>query len=330
VKAAPTLRIGLVGAGQVAVRHAEAYAANPHAEVVAVVDPLLQRAESLASRYGAFAGTSYEDLLGSGTVDAISVCVPHDLHLPVTLAASEAGVDMLMEKPISNTLEEADQMLAAVERAGVTMMIGFVHRFRTEVLEAKRVLQEGTLGEPTTFLDKFCSLGGIHPPSWVWNKAQAGGGVLMYGGIHALDRMLWLLETHAVSVTARSHNYAGFGDVEDGLAALVELANGASAALFENSPPYGRPGGWSTEIFGSEGSLRIQTGAWVELTTSTRSFVLESKDEGHFGREIDEFVNALIEGREPTVPAAVGRETLALALAIYDSAAAGEPVALGT
>jgi predicted dehydrogenase len=328
VSDAPSLRVGIVGAGQVAARHAESYAANPRAAVVAVVDPVLERAETLAASHGATAGASYEELLASGAVDAISVCVPHDLHLEVTLAAAEAGVHLLMEKPISNTLDEADEMIRAVERAGVTMMIGFVHRFRTEVLEAKRLLQEGALGEPATLLDKFCSLGGAHPPAWVWNKAQAGGGVLMYGGIHALDRMLWLLDTRVASVHARSHNYAGFGDVEDGLGALVELASGATAVLFENSPPYGRPGGWSTEVFGAEGALRIQTGAWVELTTENRRFVLESQDEGHFGREIDEFVAAVLEGREPSVPAEAGRETLALALAIYESSESGVPVAL--
>jgi predicted dehydrogenase len=267
-------------------------------------------------------------VLASGTVDAASACVPHNLHLDVARAAARAGVHLLMEKPIANTLEEADEMIAAVEDAGVTMMIGFVHRFRTEVLEAKRLLEDQALGPPATAIDRFCSLGGAHPPAWVWRKAQAGGGVLMYGGIHAIDRLLWLLESPVVAVHARAHNYAGFGDVEDGLVALLEFGSGASAVLFENSPPYGRPGGWSTEVFGPEGALRIQTGEWVELTAASGGFRHEAEDDLHFHREIDEFVAAVREGREPSVPAAAGRAALEVALAVYESDARGTPVTL--
>jgi phthalate 4,5-cis-dihydrodiol dehydrogenase len=326
----PSLRVGLVGAGQVAEHHARAYAQNPEARITAVADVDADRAAALAAPYGAVIFASYEDLLESKEVDAVSVCLPHDLHLPVALAAAEEGVHMLMEKPISNTLEEADQMIRATERAGVTMMVGFVHRFRTEVLEAKRLIDEGAIGAPATALDRFCSLGGPHPPSWVWRKHRAGGGVLMYGGIHAIDRILWLMRTSATRVFARQHNYAGYGDVEDGLLALLELADGTSATLFENSPPYGRPGGWATEIFGEQGAIRIQTGEFAELTTAGRCFTVRSQDERHFEREIDEFVSAVLGERESSVPPAAGRDSLAVALAIYASAATGIPVSLST
>jgi predicted dehydrogenase len=322
------LKVGVIGAGQVAIRHAAAYAANRDAVVVAVADTDADRAGELARQHRAEAYRSYEDLFAAGGVDAVSVCVPHHLHLPVTSAATEAGVHLLMEKPIANTLAEADEMIVAAERAGVTMMIGFVHRFRTEVLEAKRLLDEGAVGAPATAIDKFCSLGGSHPPAWVWRKAEAGGGVLMYGGIHALDRLLWFLESDVVSVYCRTHNYAGYGDVEDGLVAMLEFANGTTGVLFENSPPYGRPGGWSTEIFGPDGAVRVLTGEAVELTSSRRSFALRSADELHFEREIDEFVSAVLERREPSVPAAAGRAALDVALAIYESARRAEPVNL--
>lgn len=322
------LKIGVIGAGQVAARHAAAYAANGDAAVTAVADTDLARAERLARQHGASAFSSYEELLAAGGVEAVSVCVPHDLHLPVTQVAADLGIHLLMEKPIANTLAEADEMIAAVDRAQVTMMIGFVHRFRTEVLEAKRLIDEGALGPPATAIDKFCSLGGPHPPAWVWSKAHAGGGVLMYGGIHAVDRLLWFIGSDVVGVYARAHSYTGYGDVEDGLVAMLEFANGTTAALFENSPPYGRPGGWSTEVFGPDGAVRLITGESVELTAPRGSFVLRSMDELHFEREIDEFVAAVIDGREPSVPSAAGRAALEVALAIYQSASTAAPVAL--
>jgi predicted dehydrogenase len=323
-----TLRVGLIGAGQVAEDHALAYARNPHAVLTAVADVDAERAATLARPHGAASFASFEELLSAELVDAVSVCVPHDLHLPVALATASAGIHMLMEKPIANSLEEADRMISAVEEAGLTMMIGFVHRFRKEVLEARRLLDEGLVGQPATALDRFCSLGGEHPPSWVWSKQHAGGGVLMYGGIHAIDRLLWLLRSSVTRVFARQHNYAGYGDVEDGLVALLEFASGVTASLFENSPPYGRPGGWATEIFGDLGAIRIQTGEFTEATATSRSFTIRADDSLHFEREIDEFVSAVLEGRQPSVPPAAGRDSLAVALAIYESARAGAPVSL--
>jgi predicted dehydrogenase len=321
------LRVAVVGAGQVAARHVDAFAAHADTSVVAVADPLLDRAEALASRTDGRAYADFEAMLDVEDVDAVCVCVPHDLHLDVARAAVAADAHLLMEKPIATTLDDADQMIALVGGAGLTMMIGFVHRFRQEVLEAKRLVDEGALGTPATALDKFCSLGGAHPPGWVWDRARAGGGVLMYGGIHAVDRILWLLDTTAETVYARAHAYTDRGgDVEDGLVAVLSLANGVTATLFENSPPYGRPGGWETELFGSDGAVRVRTGEWCELTSLERSVTVQSRDELHFHREVEEFVAAIREQREPSVPASTGRTTLQVACAIYESARTGAPV----
>ena len=319
--------MAIVGAGQAAARHVDAFSDHPDAVVTAVADPLLERAEALAARAGGRAYADYEAMLEAGDIDAVCVCVPHDLHLDVARAAVAAGAHLLMEKPIATTLADADEMIRIVDEAELTMMVGFVHRFRNEVLEAKRLIQEGVLGRPATALDKFCSLGGPHPPAWVWEQERAGGGVLMYGGIHAVDRILWLLDTTAESVYARSHAYTAWaGDVEDGLVAVLTLANGVTATLFENSAPYGRPGGWETELFGSDGAIRVRTGAWCELTSLRRSLTVQAGDERHFHREAEEFVAAIREQREPSVPASTGRMTLQVVTAIYESARLGAPV----
>lgn len=286
-----------------------------------------ERGERLAFAFGARWFASARDLLEAGIVDAVSVCVPHDAHLAVACDAATHGVHVLLEKPLATTLAEADAIVAAADHAGVKLMVGFVHRFRTELLEAKRLIDAGAIGRPATALDRFCSLGGKHPPSWVWERQRAGGGVLMYGGIHAIDRLRWLLRDEVAQVNARAHNYAKFGDVEDGIVAMLGFAGGSTAALFANSPPYGRPGGWATEIFGDEGAIRIQTGEWLELTSPSASYTLASSDDLHFEREIAEFVTAVETGRAPSVSADDGRASLAVALAMYESAASGASVA---
>lgn len=318
--------VAIVGAGQVAARHAAAYAAHPSARCVAVVEPIRERGEALAEAHGARWFRSIGELLEADLVDALSICTPHDLHLEPALAAFERRLHVLLEKPIATTLEDADAIVAAAERAGTTLMLGFVHRFRSEVLEAKRLIVAGAIGVPATALDRFCSLGGSHPPRWVWDSARAGGGVLMYGGIHAIDRLRWLLDQEVVTVDARTRRTYGFGDVEDGLAALLEFSGGVLATLFENSPPYGRPGGWATELLGSEGAIRIKTGEWIEHTTASGVNKYGAFDDRHFDREIEEFVSSVAERRAPSVGAVDGRASLLVALAAYRSAASGTPV----
>lgn len=322
------MRVGIVGAGQVAVRHAAAYDTHPDASVVAVAEPLHERGEALAGAHDARWFASLDDLLATGGVDALSICVPHHLHRDAVEQACDAGVHVLLEKPIANTLEDADAILDRAAEAGIVLMLGFVHRFRSEVLHAKRVLDDGAIGEPFSLLDRFCSLGGPHPPAWVWDRTSAGGGVLMYGGIHAVDRLRWLLGREVLAVTARAHEVYGFGDVEDGLVALLDLEGGATAMLFEHSPPFGRPGGWATEVFGTLGAVRIQTSAWVEVTTAAGTERVDAADELHFDREIAEFVSAVAEGRKPFVPGEAGRASLAVALAAYASAESGATVAV--
>jgi predicted dehydrogenase len=320
------VRAAIIGGGRVAERHAAAYAANPQTQLVAVVEPVRERGEALAAAHDARWFASAAELYEAQEAEAVSVCVPHDLHREVSLEAFERGLHVLLEKPIANTLSDADAIAAGAERAGVVLMLGFVHRFRSESLEAKRLIDVGAIGTPATALDRFCSLGGDHPPRWVWERERAGGGVLMYGGIHGIDRLRWLLGQEVVSVVARAHRTYGYGDVEDGLVALLDLSGGTSGLLFESSPPYGRPGGWQTEIFGSEGAVRITTGEWVELTTSAGVTRIEASDDAHFDREVAEFVSAVLEERRPSVSAEAGRASLAVALAAYESAATGQAV----
>lgn len=322
------MRVGIVGAGQVAVRHAVAYDAHPDATVAAVAEPLRDRGEALAAAHDARWFASLDDLLSGADVDALSICVPHHLHREAVEQACDARVHVLLEKPIANTLEDADAILDRTVAAGIVLMLGFVHRFRSEVLYAKEVIESGRIGEPFSLLDRFCSLGGPHPPSWVWDRAAAGGGVLMYGGIHAVDRLRWLLGREVLSVTARAQQRYGFGDVEDGLVALLDLEGDATATFFEHSPPFGRPGGWATEVFGTGGAVRIQTGSWAEVTTDTGTTRFDATDELHFEREVAEFVSAVAEGRDPSVPGEAGRASLAIVLAAYAAAESNGTVAI--
>lgn len=319
------LRIGIIGTGVVAAKHADAYRRNPNCQVTAVAEINVPRGEKFAAAYGAKYYEDYNALIQSGNVDAVSICVPHHLHCEIAVAAAAAQLQILLEKPISNTLEEADQILNACAQANITLMLSFVHRFRGEVMTAKTLLSSGRAGKVVTALDSICTLGGKHPPAWVWQRDTAGGGVLMYGGIHSLDRLRWLVAAEVVETYAYHVNHHNNTGVEDGLTAVLHFENGAIATLFENSPAYGKPGGWLTEIYGDSGAVRLKTGEWMEFTSAAETFTQNFTQYDHFQREIDEFIGAILEKRPPLITGEDGRKSLAIALAIYASAANHRP-----
>ena len=112
---------------------------------------------------------------------------------------------------------------------------------------------------------------GDHLPKWVTQKEVAGGGVLMYSAIHGLDRLRWLVGSEVVRVTAETHTYSPDAEVEDGVAALLTFANGATATLNPNAPAYrAQPTHWETELYGDKGLLRIRTRHFAELSNDKK------------------------------------------------------------
>ena len=115
--------------------------------------------------------TDYRAILQDDSIDALYIALPHHLHEEVTIAAAEAGKHILLEKPMANSLDEADRMLAAQRRAGVKLMMGFTHRFHSELESAKRLIDAGELGRLTLAIDVMTTGGVI--PGWFWQKSAS-------------------------------------------------------------------------------------------------------------------------------------------------------------
>ncbi len=318
------IRIGIIGAGIAGERHAEAFSRHPGAVVAAFAEIDAGRGARVAARFNARHYTDYRDMLDAG-VDAVIVCLPHAMHRRCAQEAAQAGAHILMEKPLATTLEDAAAILDAVDRAGVRLMLGYVHRFRPEVETARQLIQSGQLGRPATALDRFMSGGMGDTPRWVWHPQEAGGGVIMYGGVHAIDRLRWLLGAEITEVYARTSVYSNPAPVEDGVCAVLTFATGASAVLYENAPGFGRLGPWTTEVFGTEGALIITTGAGVEYRNAEGVRRWDYPEDQRFAQQAAEFLAAITERRPPSVSGEDGLRGLEVALAIYRSAASGRP-----
>jgi predicted dehydrogenase len=319
------LRIGVIGVGTAGRRHIAAYQKRQDASVVAVVDPDLALGEDVAAGLGArHYPKASEDFWEA--VDAVSVCAPHHLLAGHAFQAIDRRKPMLLEKPMALTLEEADAIVAGARDANVPVMVGFVHRFRAEAEAARRAMSEGAIGSPVFAIEHLISGGGT-TPAWIWHRESAGGGVLLYNGVHGLDRLRWLLDREVTEVYARAATMSHQADVEDVMVATLTFEGGVAASLVQHIAPYPLPDGWRSEIYGTAGALLLTPEDALIRCEFERTIVLRSERDDRFLGEITEFISAVQEGRPPAVTAADGRAALAIALALYESAATGRPTA---
>ena len=142
------LGVGVIGAGGIArFAHIPNYVKNPRVKLVAVADIDVAKARQVAEDFGIpNVYDNFEDLLANPEVEVVSVTTPPSAHAEPVIAAARAGKHMLCEKPIATTLEEADAMVDAAEKAGVKFAMGYQHRFGTELPLLKRLLDEGVVG----------------------------------------------------------------------------------------------------------------------------------------------------------------------------------------
>ncbi len=331
------LRAAVIGAGFIGLDHAAAYAADPGAELVALVDPAVERVAAAAETLGARSYASVSTMVEGSQPDVVSVCVPTALHLQVVIECVAAGLHVLLEKPMAASVAECDAIEAACRSAGLTLMVGLTHRFHRELIEARGLIAAGAIGRPTIVQDVF-AFGEHGPwPDWYYDRRMSGGGELMHDAVHLVDRLAWLIDSPIVEVYGRTTTgVRGVAGVEDGGVAVLTFADGAIGSLFvfeathplrSDAASVPMPGRLELEIHGERGSIRYRT--WHELIIDlagapSRTVVGVERDE--LPREIAEFLAAVREGRPPSVGAAEGRRGIAVVQSIYESERIGRPV----
>ncbi|TGB01657.1 Gfo/Idh/MocA family protein [Halobacillus salinus] len=186
------LRMGVIGVGGIAqARHLPAFKQMENVEVTAVQDVNLTRAQEVAEKFAVpHAFEQYQDLFEK--VDAVTICTPNKFHADITVAALEAGVHVLCEKPMAMTTEECEAMLEAAEKNDRLLSIAYHYRHTAEGKLAKQAMQE--VGDP--LVTRVQAMRRRKVPGWgvFTNKDLQGGGSLIDFGCHLLDLSLWLLD----------------------------------------------------------------------------------------------------------------------------------------
>jgi predicted dehydrogenase len=268
--------VGIAGAGHFAAHHVRAMAAFADLRLVAVAAGDREAAEAFARQHGGRAVSDWRALLDDPAVDVVIVTTPHHLHAPVAIAAAAAGRHLYVEKPLAPTLDGCVAMHRAAAQGGVQLLAGHLMRFACPITAAADFLATSAIGRPLVGRSgtrKRWMEGNRRP----WHlAAESGGGMLLTAGIHALDRLMFLMGADVAAVACASGHLFHDQPVPDVDLALLRFASGALGVL--ESVGHRDPTMINdTEIDCEDGTLRIdldrgvqigQGGAWRALPGS--------------------------------------------------------------
>lgn len=357
-----TFRVGIIGTGWIAEAHAESYLNQPDVEIVALADLIPGKAEAFKQRYGLDKARCYPDhksLLAGEKLDAVSICTYNTTHAECAVDALDAGVNVLLEKPLCVTMEEAQAILRAERRSGRLLSIGFQPRMDPNMQKIKEIVDSGALGKVYYIQTGGGRRRGI-PNSTFIEKKTAGIGALGDIGCYSLDMVLNAIGyPKPLTVTGYTSDFFGRSeryqypdaqhtarenaerfDVDDFAAAFIRLEGGVvldfriSWAMHLDTPG-------DTLLLGTEGALRIpSTECWngtvggpmklytdvAGLQTETELPIVPTGEPGLFDRKIRSFLDAIEAGGPAPVPAGQILYNQAIIDAIARSAEAGREV----
>jgi len=341
---------GIIGAGVIAHTHARAVAALAAARLVAVTDVAAGAAREFAGRHGCAVEPDLDALLARDDIDVVAVCVPSGLHAEVGARAAAAGRHLVIEKPIDVSRTAADRLITTVRDHGVRATVISQHRFDPGLIELRRLLDAGALGQLVLgeAATKWHRTQGYYD-SAQWRGTWAlDGGSLMNQGIHYADLLLWTMGPVA-EVTAVTTTRAHMVEVEDTALCVIRFSSGALGTLVSSTAVF--PGSAQRlEVHGTGGTVVIEDGLVVQRALRGEPGESAGTGPGQAGSapgeqaaaadpaalgveshvaQLADLLAAIDEGRDPLITVEDGRATLELICAVYASAREGRTVVLG-
>lgn len=324
------MNTGIIGAGFFGAKHAQAIANVDGIDLVASSRTDEQALKSFVDRHGGTGYTDYLDLLAHDDLEAVVIATPHHTHTEIAVAAAKAGKHILLEKPMAPTAAGCDAIVEAAKVHGVTLMLGHVTRFSKAFRIAKDMLASGDLGEVVaghSVMRKRWS----EPNRRDWHLDRSrGGGVLLTGGIHALDRLGWLVGAPATSVSARLATRFHAQRADDAGVIFIRYANGAAGTIHsigyrDGAPEHG------TELTCTNGVLRVHSVRGVELGRDESWTAIEASGDANWMDqalvlEWREFLRSIESGEPPAISAQDARHMMATLFAAEESSRQGQEV----
>ena len=363
IDASRKLKVGIIGTGWIAESHIQQYNAMPDVEVVALADLIPGKAEAFKEKWGVQGDVHFypdhKSMIDNEELDAVSVCTYNATHAECTIYALEHGVNVLLEKPMCVTLDEAAEIVKAEKKSGKILSIGFQPRYDANMQMIKKIVESGTLGEIYYIQTGGGRRRGI-PNSTFIEKRTAGIGALGDIGCYSLDMVLNAIGYPTPkTVSAYTSNFFGTSteyqseydakrfDVDDFAAAFIRLDPGKYGdkdgiildfriawAMHVDTPG-------DTIIFGKKAALRIpSTDCWngsvggpmkiyhdvAGARVETVIPIIQNKGQGLFYKKVRSFLDAIKNNGTSPVPSSQIIKNQAILDGIVKSAAAGKEV----
>ena len=335
------IKVGIIGSGFIADHHCYSYSLLPNVEIVGIASNNKDEAKSLTNKYN-ITDTylrDYNDLLKL-ECDAVSVCVPNNLHKEVTCNILNSGKHALVEKPLARNIKEASEMLDEENSSNRTIFYCENNMYAPSFSKVKEIIKEGALGEIYMGRGKEQHSG---PHSkWFYKLEDSGGGALLDLGIHDIACLVWYLGCEVKEVFCQiktiqpDRGIFGTCEVEDNAIGVLYFENGAQVVIEES---WTAPGGYDMrfELFGTEGQIKVaptfsnllsvysKNGYEhaVEKAETTKGWTFPMPTEAwSFGypQEIAHFVGCMLIYQKPLTDSNYGYKILNIVETMYKSA----------
>lgn len=337
------IRVAVIGAGLLGTRHARVFAEQPESRLVAVVDVNQERAQSLATRYGATAYTDFHALLADDQLDAVAIATPDFLHREPVAAAIEAGKHVFVEKPLATTLPDVRELVQRANAAKTVTMVNYSQRFLTDYAWIKGAIDRGEIGQPRMVTSlKFDT---IYVPTGMLSWATQTS-PFFFMSSHDLDLTHWFLGVDPVSVFAQETRGvldAKGVSVHDGVNVLINFGGNISTnfhASWIHPDTYPAIADGYMQIIGSEGVITYQNrtrkiefynkrgGQEIQFNGPATATEVNGKLVGAFTDSVRHFLDCIQQQREPlTAPRRI-LPTAEVQLAVGTALERGQPVTL--
>jgi len=338
---------GVIGCGGAGTGHARRAAKIANVRLVAVCDTSEEKAKKVKEETGAERYyLDYVELLKDKAIDAVAIALPHSLLAGTSLAAIKTGKHVLVEKPMAFNYKEAKEVVTAARRTGVKLMVSYSWRYDSGWNFMKELLKKNAVGKVELVRASWIHPvygGGPERRPWLWNPKH-NRGMLHYLGSHLIDLVLWFVDSDALSVNGHvvmdprystsSREAYTIRFKNDALASILtaEGVTGTSALYFAGHNAFDVQ---ATGAFGSVEChyqsqptyryiVNIYSREIVEYNNPTEFKILPSVDNG----VTTEFIDSIIEDRDPAIPGEQGLKVMEIVDAVYESSKTGRTIPL--
>jgi len=317
------LRVAVIGVGAMGKHHARVYHELPNTMLVAVSDVNVQIGKEITEKYPCAFYSDYREMLSSESIDALSIAVPTNLHKEIGLECIKKGKHILVEKPITDTLNDAETLITAANNKKIKLMVGHIERFNSSVIKLKELIEQGELGTLTTLMARRV---GVFPPQ------VPHANIIIDSAIHDIDIFNYFLNKKPNAVVSFGGNALTNNRID--YADILLKYNGTNAFIQVN---------WITPVkirnltvTGTEGyaELNYITQDLVIYKTQSRKsdtfndvvqfgipekIIIPVKKEEPLRREISSFIECIEGNKEPPVSGEEALESLRVSLKVVST-----------